>query len=104
MRRYMVILAAFLLCSGIISIARAGDGKNIFMTKCGSCHRAGGEAAAFAPSKYAAVQWQRFFEKDRHAEKKNIKDLIPPADLKDVQDYLVKHAADSEQPESLGVK
>ncbi|MBN2109426.1 MAG: hypothetical protein JW832_18505 [Deltaproteobacteria bacterium] len=100
----MGILAAFLLCTGSISIARADDGKNIFMTKCGSCHRAGGEASVCSPSKYAGVQWQRFFEKDRHTAKKNIKDLISPADLNAVQDYLVKHAADSEQPESLGVK
>ncbi len=104
MRKSIVILAAIVLIAGSISMVRADAGKNVFTNKCCSCHRAGGEAAAVSPSKYAGIQWQRFFDKNKHAKKKDIQDQFSPADLAEVKDYLVSHAADSDQPETLGVR
>lgn len=104
MKKTLPILAALFLTGSAISTAGADEGKNVFLQKCGSCHTSGGEAQGFAPTKFAGIQWQRFFEKNRHASKKDITGIFSPSDLAAVRDYLVKHAADSEQPESLGVR
>lgn len=104
MKKTLPVLAALLLIGTAVSTAGAEEGKNLFLQKCGSCHRAGGEAEGFAPTKFAGIQWERFFQKNRHASKKDITGILSPSDLAAVQDYLIKHAADSEQPESLGVR
>ena len=80
------------------------DGGEVFMDKCGSCHGSGGEAPAFAPTKYASVQWQRFFERDKHARKKDISDKLSASEIAAVSAYLMQHAADSEQPEAAGLR
>jgi mono/diheme cytochrome c family protein len=79
-------------------------GKAVFENKCGSCHATGGEAPVFAPTKYASVQWERFFERNTHARKKDISALFTPAELTRVKDYLVAHAADSDQPVAIGLR
>ncbi|MCP4714690.1 MAG: cytochrome c [Deltaproteobacteria bacterium] len=82
----------------------AADGKSVFIQKCGSCHRAGGEAVVFAPTKYASTQWERFFQRNKHKRKKDISADFTPADLEAVKTYLVDHAADSDQPEAVGLR
>jgi mono/diheme cytochrome c family protein len=84
--------------------AYAADGKALFVSKCGSCHKSGGEASAFAPTKYASTQWERFFQANKHARIKDISATITPAESADINDYLKKHAADSDQPEAIGLK
>ena len=104
MRRLTVILAGVFLCAVLIATARAQDGRDTFVSKCGSCHRTGGEAERFAPTKYASTQWERFFRKNKHTAKKDISGQVSPADLERVKDYLVEHAADSDQPEAVGLR
>ncbi|MBN2109423.1 MAG: c-type cytochrome [Deltaproteobacteria bacterium] len=104
MRRPIVVFAAFLLCAGFLSSARAEEGEQIFTAKCGSCHRSGGEAAVFGPTKYAIVQWERFFKKNKHAKLKDISAQFSETDLQAVRNYLAAHAADSDKPQAVGLR
>ncbi len=88
----------------IVSSAFASDGKVLFQQKCGKCHKSGGEAASFAPTKYASLQWERFFERDKHARKKDISADFSSDELFAIKKYLVEHAADSDQPEAVGLR
>jgi len=94
----------FLLCAGCLSSACAEEGEKIFAVKCGSCHKSGGEAAAFGPAKYAIIQWERFFKKNKHADSKDISAQFSQTDLEAVKNYLVEHAADSDKPQAVGLR
>jgi len=87
-----------------IAPAFAADGKTFFINKCGSCHKSGGEASVFAPTKYASTQWERFFQANKHSRIKDIGSLLAPDESTAVKDYLKTHAADSDQPEAIGLK
>ncbi len=84
--------------------AYAADGKTLYITKCGSCHKSGGEASVFAPTKYASTQWERFFQANKHARIKDISSMLAPDESSAVKEYLKTHAADSDQPEAVGLK
>ncbi len=106
--KHTLVVTLFLVAGCLIlftaSPASAADGKAIFLNKCGSCHKGGGEAAAFAPTKYASTQWERFFARNKHKRKKDISGDFSEADLIAVKNYLVNHAADSDQPEAVGLR
>jgi mono/diheme cytochrome c family protein len=87
-----------------IALSHAADGKAVFLYKCGSCHKVGGEAAVFAPTKYASTQWERYFARDKHKRKKDISADYTESELNAVKRYLVNHAADSDQPEAVGLR
>jgi len=102
--KHIIFVASLFLCILGFSRAYAADGKELFMSKCGQCHKSGGEAAAFAPTKYASVQWERFFSRNKHASVKDISAQCSESDIDAVKAYLVKHAADSDQPEAVGLR
>ncbi|MCP4715820.1 MAG: cytochrome c [Deltaproteobacteria bacterium] len=103
-------LGFFIAGGAVISIllfghtSFAANGKNIFLNKCGACHKAGGESAVFAPTKYASTQWERFFQRNKHKRKKDISANFNDAELAGVKTYLIDHAADSDQPEAVGLR
>jgi mono/diheme cytochrome c family protein len=99
-----LFLTVYLLFVPYFHSAQAADGKEIFLYKCGSCHKAGGEAAVFAPTKYASTQWERYFARDKHKRKKDISADYTESELNAVKRYLVNHAADSDQPEAVGLR
>jgi hypothetical protein len=79
-------------------------GSNRFESKCLNCHQEKGEAQAIGPTKYASVQWIKFFEREKHNRKKDISALVLPEDIEMIREYLVLHAADSDRPEAAGLK
>ena len=102
-----------LICSGIamivfaVSVSFSGqseDGEELFQSRCGTCHKSGGESTVFAPVKYASVQWNRFFERNKHRRKKDISSQIGPDELEKIKQYLVDHAADSDRPIAAGLR
>jgi hypothetical protein len=100
-----MVAAAFLFHAGPFPAAAQGPtGRELCIEKCGSCHRKGGEARVFAPTKYAAYQWKRFFERKLHNRREDISHLFTPQELNAIKQYLVKHAADSEQPDVFGLR
>ncbi|MDY6853335.1 MAG: cytochrome c [Thermodesulfobacteriota bacterium] len=86
-----------------VPFSHAESGKEIFQTKCGACHRSGGNAPDFSPVKYAEAQWKRFFEKNRHARRTDISDKISPSEMEKVKTYLMNHGADSDLPIAAGL-
>lgn len=84
--------------------AGSSEGRALFASKCGQCHKTGGSAAAFAPTKFAGAQWDRFFSRGKHAAKKDISGIINPDEMESIKNYLIDHAADSSQPEAAGLK
>ena len=83
-------------------------GKSLFRTTCKSCHVAKGEAKDLSPLTKTQAQWARAFKRDvdrmlpRVTEKTG--KTLTPTELADVQFFLVSHAADSDQPETCGIK
>ena len=76
----------------------------MFISKCGQCHKSGGEAEAFAATKYASKQWERFFKRNKHARKKDISGQVTKEELALISEYLMRHAADSDRPEAVGLR
>lgn len=98
------VLCALIFSFFLTLTAGSARGRNLFISKCGQCHKTGGEAEPFAPTKYASMQWERFFSRSLHNRKKDISGLFTPEELEAIERYLVNHAADSSQPEAAGLK
>ncbi|MBF0103327.1 MAG: cytochrome c [Desulfobacterales bacterium] len=96
----LFIIGIFTVSSMLYSL----DGESLFVEKCGSCHKNGGEAPVFAPVKYASSQWERFFQQDKHKRKKDISALIELSDINAIKKYLIDHAADSDRPIAAGLR
>ena len=99
-----IIILAGLSIVLLSAAALHAGGQDIFTSQCGACHRAGGEAPLFAPTKYASRQWERFFDRNTHKRKKDISSDITPTELKIVKEYLMAHAADSDQTVAIGLR
>lgn len=102
----IVIFSLLLAVTWLLPVAlcHAAEGKRMFISKCGQCHKSGGEAEAFAATKYASKQWERFFQRNKHGRKKDISDRVTQEELDQISDYLMSHAADSDQPEAVGLR
>lgn len=102
----MKIFVFFLVIIALLSFGihpnYAIDGKSLFIQKCGACH--GNGVKAFAPTKYASSQWERFFKRNKHKRKKDISSNFTQSELSMIKEYLIKHAADSDQPEAVGLR
>lgn len=89
----MVLLVVLLLnTSGL----QAADGKALFTAKCGQCH--GNRIAKIDPAMYTAEQWQRFFDKNRHAMFCDLASRFTPEELKAIQAYLMNPSAAAAPP------
>ena len=106
MVRIICVFAALLiicLFNGV-PFSYSAEGEEAFMMKCGACHGTAGEAPSFSPVKYASSQWKRFFDRNKHARKKDISNKISTTDMLIVEDYLITHAADSDLPIAAGLR
>lgn len=102
-------------CAALVwtTVAVAGGpnpnrGKSLFKSTCKTCHVKDGGARDFSPMTKTQVQWKRAFDRDvercvKAGAAKGLKALTPQ-DLDDMKFYLVSHAADSDQPETCGIK
>ena len=75
-------------------------GKHLFKKSCTECHGKDGKGGEVTPMTKTMKQWDRFFEKLQH-NPEGLKGLSEQ-DLKDIQQFLYDHAADSPQPETCG--
>ncbi len=99
-----VFLFLGLLLFNPFSHSVSEDGESLFNSKCGSCHAGGRDTPVFAPVKYASLQWERFFKRNKHKRKKDISGIITPTELDLIKQYLKDHAADSDRPIAAGLK
>ena len=84
--------------------ALAQSGEALFKQKCANCHNPEGTAEIISPAKFAGVQWERYFKRNRHERKLPIADLFSKEEIELILEYLKDHAADSDQPISAGVR
>ncbi len=80
---------------GLSSMATASK-LNIFLEKCGSCHKHGAEAPPVNPADKAGVVWAKYFKRDRHPG--DLHTSISKDELADILKFLQNHAADSDHP------
>lgn len=105
MKKELILISIVVIFLAITSAyAGAGEGKLLFISKCGQCHKSGGSAPLFAPTKYASKQWDRFFARNKHKRKKDISKIVTANEIEKIKNYLIDHAADSSQPEAAGLK
>ena len=70
--------------------------EDLFVEKCGQCHKRGGEAKVLNPADKAGTVWKRFFKRGRHPV--DLSSTISKEELSKIIEYLQNHAADSDQP------
>ncbi len=75
--------------------ARAGE-ADLFVAKCGACHKRGGQAPAINPADKAGRVWGKYFRRGRHPV--DLSSSISEDELATIVQYLKDHAADSDQP------
>ena len=98
-----LILALAALVATSVMAAEGGNprkGKHLFKKTCKTCHAADGAGGEVTPMTKTQAQWDRMFDKKKHNED-GWKDLSEQ-DLKDIQQFLFDHAADSPQPQTCG--
>ncbi|GGI80311.1 c-type cytochrome [Shewanella gelidii] len=77
-------------------------GKHFYKKLCKSCHSKGQAAGELTPMSKTMGQWDRFFIRNKHKVKPDVFDNISEQKLKDIQQFLYDHAADSDQPQTCG--
>ena len=76
-------------------------GKYFFKKTCKSCHGKKDDGGEVTPMSKTIKQWERYFKKDKHGEKK-LSEEFEAEQLIHVKFFLINHAADSDQPETCG--
>ena len=108
MRNTLKVLAACLLVAFVTTSALAVTGGNpkkgkyLYKKSCKSCHTEGAEGGNLTPLSKTMAQWDRFFERDKHAAKPEVFQGMSEKDLLDIQQFLYDHAADGAQPQTCG--
>jgi cytochrome c5 len=108
MKNVVKLFACFALvifAATAVLAAQGGNpkkGKYLYKKECRVCHDDGGEGGKLTPMTKTQAQWNRFFDKDKHKAKPEALKKFSDQDLKDIQQYLFDHAADSDQPETCG--
>lgn len=94
----ILVVAATLLWAG-----NEGKGKYYFKQNCKECHTKGAAGGEVTPMSKTQAQWKAYFASGKHDKKvEPLTKVMPEEQLRDVQTFLVNHAADSLQPETCG--
>lgn len=77
-------------------------GKYLYKKHCKDCHSSGSEAGELTPMSKTMSQWDRLFKKNKHKGGPEAWDKMKPQELKDINQFLFDHAADSPSPQTCG--
>ncbi len=102
-------LIAFVVAALVSSLAIAaapakgneGKGRYFFRQTCKDCHTKGAKGGEVTPLTKTTAQWKSYFVKGKH-NGQTLASVMPAEKLRDVETFLVMHAADSLQPETCG--
>jgi len=95
------ILTILLLALVISAPAWGGGNGDIFVNKCGSCHKKGGDAAPVNPADKAGLVWKKYFKRGRHPV--DLDSSIKATEMTAILSYLQNHAADSDTPVAAAI-
>ncbi len=90
---YTAVTACFFLPKSSMVVASDLD---IFLERCGSCHKKGGGAEPVNPAAKAGVVWAKYFKRDRHPG--DLNGTINADEMNQIVVFLQNHAAGSEHP------
>ena len=80
-----------------------GKGRYYFRQTCKNCHTKGEKGGEVTPLSKTIAQWRTYFTKATHNRgAEPLTKVMPAEQIRDVQMFLVAHAADSLQPETCG--
>ncbi|MGS0676860.1 c-type cytochrome [Shewanella sp. 125m-1] len=77
-------------------------GKHLYKKECKACHSKGDVWGEITPMTKTMSQWDRFFKRMKHKGDQEAFNALSEKDLKDIQQFLYDHAADSDQPQTCG--
>ncbi len=106
MKKHLKLFALLIIAALVAASAFAAEGgnprkgKHLYKKSCKECHSSGAAAGELTPMSKTQAQWDRFFDKKKHDEEAWEKHS--DQDLKDIQQFLFDHAADSPQPQTCG--
>ncbi|WP_144211832.1 c-type cytochrome [Shewanella donghaensis] len=105
--KIMMTVGVMVMCllAGNCFAADGGNpkkGKHLYKKQCKSCHSVSSEGPELTPMAKTMSQWDRFFKRDQHKGKPEVFKALSEKDLKDIQQFLYDHAADSDQPQTCG--
>lgn len=102
----LVICISLMLRSNSVSAGEKGNetkGKYYFKQTCKTCHAKDAKGGEVTPLTKTMAQWQIYFKAGKHARgTETLTKLLTAEQLRDVETFLVAHAADSPQPETCG--
>ena len=88
-----------------VMILAGGDdkkGKYLFKKNCKKCHTEDGEGGELTPVTNIMEAWEEIFSEDVHFGEEIFSETFKEKDLKIIEKFLIKYAADSEQPMTCG--
>ena len=77
-------------------------GKYLYKKNCKACHSAEEAGGLLTPMSKTMSQWDRVFRKGKHKGGQEAWDKLQEKDLKDINQFLYDHAADSPSPQTCG--
>lgn len=104
-RTFTVLIITTALAVSLALASEGGNpkkGKFLFKKNCKECHITGAACGEVTPLTKTQAQWDRFFETDKHVKNPDAVKNITPEEMKDIQQFLFDHAADSDQPQTCG--
>jgi hypothetical protein len=108
MQRILIIfgLVAAVLCPLSLPADRRPneDRGRVYMREiCKNCHTRGAVYGEITPLNKTSEQWRAHFSTGRHDHGKNpLTSIMPEEKLREVENFLVSHSADSLKPETCG--
>ncbi len=103
--KVLIVLMLVVFASTAVLASEGGNsrkGKYLYKKNCKTCHVAGAEGGELTPLSKTQMQWDRFFEKNKHKKNPDAWSKFSDKDLQDVNQFLYDHAVDSDQPETCG--
>lgn len=98
-----VVAIILVVCIASAVAASKGNGRKLFRQTCKNCHTKGAVGGEITPLSKTMAQWQKYFSTGTHAHgKEPLEKVMSAEQIRDVQAFLVAHAADSMQPETCG--
>lgn len=94
-KKLLNITATMCLVFASVSYAAASN-LDVFLDKCGSCHKKDAQAAPVNPADKAGVVWVKYFKRGRHPV--DLSAGVSADEMASVIKFLQNHAADSDHP------
>ena len=109
-RKTILVLLTILLSFCFIAAGIAGEetnarkGKYLFRKNCRACHKPGGKAQEMGPYDKTVTEWEGAFAPDKYKDFKCKAEWakLSEQDLRDMLQYLIDGACDSDVPRGCG--